>query len=361
MPRRPRASAVLSVLVVLSALLARSARAEPPAMKEQQQHPRLEVASADGRYSVAVGGFFQARYAAGFTAGALESSRLGIPRTRLYVFGRLFAPTVRYRLMLGTAPYDLSVQLYDAYLEWWARPWARLRGGYFKVPVLREWVESARLLGSVDRSPGARLLGPGRRPGVMLSGGAGGEVFEYWLGVFGGGAEPGVDAGAATVLAARGVWNTQGRSIEGEVDLKRSPLAFSIGGSGSAAFSARPGGPRARELLGAGELAVRHRGLDGALELAYRERHEGASRERVVAGYARANYFIPRARTAIGLRAAQVLGLDDPARTRSDLELDLGALIDGHDLKLQLSAGPGYLPGPRRWDAHVQVQIQAAF
>ena len=161
---------VALLFAALLALTGRAARAEPPAMKEHQQHPRLEAVSRDGRYSVAVGGFLQARYAATVTSDALESSRFGIPRTRFYVYGRLFSPKIRYRLMLGTAPFDTRVELYDAYVEWWARPWARLRGGYFKVPVLREWVESARLLASVERSASAQFLSPGRHPGVMLSG-----------------------------------------------------------------------------------------------------------------------------------------------------------------------------------------------
>lgn len=76
------------------------------------------------------------------------------------------------------------------------------------------------------------------------------------------------------------VWNTLRRSIEGEVDLTRSPLAFSIGASGYAAFKPQGGGTRQRELLGAGELALRVRGLDAAAEVAYRERDDGARRER---------------------------------------------------------------------------------
>ena len=140
-------------------------------MKEHQQHPRLEVASKDGRHSIAVGGFFQARYAATFTRDELASSRFGVPRTRLYVDGRLFSPKIRYRLMLGTAPFATRVDLYDAYVEWWAR-------------------------------------------------GAG---------------EPSPEPASLPVVAARAVWNTQRRSIEGEVDRTRSPLA---------SRSARPATPR---------------------------------------------------------------------------------------------------------------------
>lgn len=343
----PRRAAPLLVLLV-ALLSARGAGAEPPAMKEQEHRPRLEVVSKDGRYSVAVGGFFQARYGARFTAEGLESSRFGVPRTRLYVFGRMFGAKVRYRLMVGTAPYATSVALYDAYVEWWARPWARVRGGYFKVPVLREWVESARLLASVERSPGALLLSPGRQPGVMVSGGLGGEAVEYWLGAFGGG--PGLE------VAGRAVWNTQRRSIEGEVDLHRSPLAFSLGGSGRAAFA-----PQGGQWLAAGEMAVRRRGVDGAVEVAYRERDEGGRRDRVLAGYARANYFVDRARTAVGVRVSEIVGLDQPSRTRTELDLDLVALLDGHDLKLQLSGGPAFLPAHHQWEGLVQIQVQAAF
>lgn len=347
---------LMLVVLLVGALAARSARAEPAAMKERQQHPRLEVVSKDGRYSVAVGGFLQARYTADVSAAPSLTSRFEVPRTRLYVFGRLFAPEVRYRLMLGTAPNRLEVQLHDAYVEWWARPWARLRGGYFKVPVLREWVESARLLGSVERSLATRLVIPGRRAGVMVSGGLGGERVEYWLGAFAAAEAAGSDLGPAPVLAGRAVWNTSGRSIEGEVDLRRSPRAVSIGGSGYAAWA-----PGVRQWLAAGELAGRHRGFDGAVEVAYRRRDEGPRRDRFVVGYARANYFIRPARSAVGVRVAEIVGLDDPSRTRTDLDLDFSALLDGHDLKLQISGGPAYLPAHRRWEGAVQLQVQAAF
>lgn len=359
---RPLVPLLLPLLVaLLTALFTSIARAEPPAMKEHQHHPRLEVTSRDGRYSVAVGGFVQARYAAEFTPHALESSRFGVPRTRLYVFGRLFSRDIRYRLMLGTAPYKTDVELYDAYVEWWARPWARVRGGYFKVPVLREWVESARLLGSVDRSASAQLLSPGRHPGVMLSGGLAGDAVEYWLGAFGGAGQPTPEPGPLPVVAGRVVWNTTRRTIEGEIDLRRSPLALSLGASGYAAFRPLGGARRQRELLGAAELALRVRGLDAAVEAAFRERDDGALRERVAAGYARANYYVTPARTAFGLRASQIVGLDDPTRTRTDLDLDVTTLLDGHDLKLQLSGGPAYLPAHHLWEGVVQVQVQAAF
>lgn len=366
MPRpHLRAPSLLPLLLpllvaLLTALFAGLARAEPPAMKEHQHHPRLEVASKDGRYSVAVGGFLQARYGAAFTADALESSRFGVPRTRLYVFGRLFSRDLRYRLMLGTAPYETDVQLYDAYVEWWARPWARLRGGLFKVPVLREWVESARLLGSVERSASTQLLVPGRHPGAMLSGGLAGDAVEYWFGVFGGAGRPTPEPGVLPVVAGRLVWNTTQRTIEGEIDLKRSPLALSLGASGYAAFKPLDR-RRTREWLVAAELALRVRGLDAAVEAAYRERDEPTTRERIAAGYARANYFVAPARTAFGVRATQIVGLDDPTRTRTDLDLDITALLDGHDLKLQLGGGPAYLPAHHAWEGLVQVQVQAAF
>lgn len=297
------------LMALLTALLSALARAEPPAVKEHQSHPRLEVVSRDGRYSVAIGGFFQARYAAAFTAKSLDASRFGVPRTRLYVFGRLFSRNIRYRLMLGTAPYELDIKLYDAYVEWWARPWARVRGGYFKIPVLREWVESARLLASVDRSASAQFLSPGRHPGVMLSGGLADDAVEYWLGAFGGAGQPTPEPDLLPVVAGRLVWNTTRRTIEGEVDLQRSPIALSIGASGYAAFGTRTAGRRSHELLGAAELALRVRGLDAAVEAAFRERDDGSVRERVAAGYARANYYLAGARTALGVRASQILAL----------------------------------------------------
>ena len=48
-------------------------------------------------------------------------------------------------------------------------------------------------------------------------------------------------------------------------------------------------------------------------------------------------------------------------RPRTDLDIDVSTLIDGHDLKVQLSGGPAYLPMHHLWEGVVQVQVQAAF
>ena len=58
---------------------------------------------------------------------------------------------------------------------------------------------------------------------------------------------------------------------------------------------------------------------------------------------------------------SQIFGLDAPAATRTDLDIDVSTLIDGHDLKVQLSGGPAYLPMHHLWEGVVQVQVQAAF
>ncbi len=361
---RPRPLSLIRALAPVAAavmLLAQPAWAEPPAMKENASQPRLEVASKDGRYSVALGGFLQARYTASITRTALDVSEVGIPRTRLYVYGHLFSRNIRYRLMLGTLPFATSVELYDAYVEWWARPWARLRGGVFKVPALRTWVDSARLMGSVERAPSLLPLLPGRRPGLLLSGGVGRDHFEYWLGVFGSGGTSPLAPTPDPTAAARIVWNTQGRSIEGEVDLDNSPLAFSIGASATTSLTTRAAGPRPRELLGGLELAGRHRGFDGAAEVAYHERSEGPRAGRTVAGYVRGNYFVPRAYTAFGGRVAQTFALDNPTNTRTHLDLEVTSLIVGHDLKIQLRGGPAYQPMPGQWFGELALQVQAAF
>jgi len=367
-PRRRSRLRVAALALALSGLGAATARAEPSAMKEQSQHPRLEVVSQDGRYAVAVGGFLQARYAAGFSHDGVESSSFGIPRTRLYVFGRIFSREIRYRLMIGTAPNQLQVRLYDAYMEWTGHTALRLRGGFFKVPVTREWMESARMLHSIDRSFGARTLSPGRSAGVMVSGAAAGERFEYWLGLFSGVDDGRGEAGAGgqfggliPTLAGRALWNTTGRTIEGEIDLGRSPLALSLGGSGYGSFDPKAAAGPTRTWMASGELALRARGFDAASELSYRDHAEGPRRSRILGAYARANYFIAPARLAVGPRISHTRSWEDPLLTRTELDLDLSALLDGHDLKLQLSGGPAYSPALGAWHGVTQIQIQGAF
>ncbi len=354
----------VAMLFALAAVLAPAvARADPPAMKERARHPRLEVRSRDDRFSLALGGFLQARYAASARDRDVEQSEFTTPRTRLYFFGHVHSPDVRYRLMVGTPVSAQQAQVLDAYVEYKIARALRLRGGRFKIPVMREWVEGAAFLASVERSTIVQLLLPGRDYGLMLSG----EIadVEYAVGVFNGAGVNAVrESNRTPALAARVVWNLHGVPIDGEVDFEGSAPRIAVGAS--AMTTSRPldssvPGVQVREELGGVEVAFRAHGFDVTAEAMARTRTVEGRRDRVVGGYIRADQYIPAWKASLGARAVRIHGVDEAAVSRTEVELDGGIYPAQHDLKLVMNVGRARLHAARAWDTYLMVQVQAGF
>lgn len=368
----------LASLVVLGGGITPTlARADPPAMKERNEHPRLEVRSVDDRFSLAVGGFFQVRYSLSARtlfegengtestrSEAPDRSAFTSPRTRVYFFGHVHSPDVRYRLMLGTTPRTPvhQVQLLDAYVEYKVGRALRLRGGRFKIPVLREWVESARVLASVERSAVVQLFLPGRNYGLMLSGEL--SDIEYAAGALTGvGAADPAASHQTTAFAGRVVWNLRGLAIDGEVDFESSSPRFAVGGSAmTVTRPAATGAPaQLREDLAGIDVALRAHGFDLTAEGMARSQTVEGGRSRVVGAYLRADQYLSKSRTSVGARASRVHGVDDATVSRTELELDAGFYPAQHDLKLVMNLGRAKLQAPRAWETFLMVQVQAGF
>jgi len=92
---RRGALALLPMLALVFGL-ERSARADPPQMKEESAVPRLGVESKDGSMALALGGFLQARYGFAAKEGEHIEPELVLPRARFYAFGRIAGERVRY-------------------------------------------------------------------------------------------------------------------------------------------------------------------------------------------------------------------------------------------------------------------------
>jgi hypothetical protein len=358
--RRSRHTVALLTVLVLGLFGAGVARADPPAMKEEAARPRIEITSQDDQHALAVGGFAQVRAQSFFPRDVADAPVLGLPRTRLYLFGRIYGQ-VRYRLMLGTFPYDDRLSVFDAYAEWAPDAPFRLRVGRFKVPVMRGWIESGRELATTERAPAVLELLPGRAVGVMAAWQGLGDRLELAVGVFDRRRDPALAADVdPRAVAGRVLWNVQGRPIEGELDLQRSPLAVAVGASGMVSPSGRTHEGRA-EHIGAIDLAMRVRGFDAVAEVTIRDRPGPHGHDRALGAYARADVYVPGLRTAFGVRSSHLLGLDDPMQTQHQLELDVAWLPAGHDIKLVGAVLARHLAARRRWDPGVALQLQVAF
>jgi hypothetical protein len=356
--RFARRLALLVAMLVLGRIGA--ARADPPAMKEEAAEARFELESEDGKRSIAVGGFAQVRAQSFYPPDPGDLPALGLPRTRLYVFGRAHEQ-VRYRLMVGTLPYQDRLTLFDAYAEWAPDSPFRLRVGRFKVPVMRGWIESGRELATTERAPAVLELLPGRAVGAMAGWQGLGDRLELAVGAFDRRGDPGLAADVdPRAVAGRVLWNVQGRPIEGELDLEYSPLAIAVGASGMTSLPDGTQGRRA-ERIGGLDLAMRVRGFDAVAEVTVRDRPGPNGHDRTLGAYGRADVYVPNLRTAVGVRTSHLLGLDDPTQTHHQLELDVVWLPAGHDIKLVGAVLARRFSNPARWDPGLALQLQVAF
>jgi len=183
--------------------------------------------SADGRWRLRVGGYFQAdgRYYLADAQGAGTNSLI-IRRARPIVEGTV-SQYFDFRIMpdFGTG----QPTLYEAYFEARLAAALALRAGKFKPPVGLERLQSATDLRFVERGFPTNLV-PNRDVGFQASGELTGGVFTYAAGVFNGVVDLGfgdVDASDAKEVAAR-VFTVPfaGRG-------KRAPVDLGVGLSGS--------------------------------------------------------------------------------------------------------------------------------
>ena len=323
-------------------------------MREGAEPPRVGYASDDGRLVVSVGGFLQARV----TAEQDAESIVSLPRTRFYTFGHVLDPAMRYRVMLGTVGMDPHLRVFDAYGEWSASEALRIRAGHFKVPALREWMESARLLGSVERSSATVAVLPGRGTGAMLSGDPS-DHLSYAVGAFDGPeafSEPGPTA------AGRVVWNVLGEAIEGEIDFEHTAPRMSFGASMLGRKLEMEERLHDEEILYGADVAVRARGVDIGAEAFQRRRFGGAGEATDAGGYVRGDYYFRVIRSSIGARIS-VLDLESEATPRRfvDYELDVGWYPYGHQLKLLTDVGIRSNLVDATLQPTFRAQLQAAF
>jgi hypothetical protein len=343
-----------ALLVVVSGPVA---FADPPAMREEAADPSIQVESQDGAHALAVGGFLQARAQRFVPEADTDLPSLGLPRTRLYLFGRVHSQ-IRYRFMIGTLPYQETIRIFDAYAEWAPSSSLRLRAGRFKIPVLRGWIESGRELATIERAPAVLSLLPGRAMGALASFRAFDDRLELSLGGFDRRGDPAHPEGVGPrSVAGRALWNVQGRPIEGELDLERQPFTLALGGSGAHTFEGRDA-QDVNEWIAAFDVAARVRGFDAMAEVAIRGR--GGSQQRVLAAYARVDYYVSAIRTALGGRVSHTMALTGQAFDHHEIELDVAYLPHGHDMKLvgavlaRRTTGTGWHPG-------LAAQLQVAF
>lgn len=294
------------------------------------------------RFSVLVGAFAQLQYAATVTGTEVAKSDFSVPRVRLCTSGHVVAKQLRYRLMIGRSG-QREIEVNDVYLEWQPLVGLALRLGRMKLPIIREWIDSARSFATVDRSLASRLLLPGRDYGVRISGLLLHRHVEYQLGIWNGEGDAATHAAdtSPAVVARLALHSTGGPFLGAVSFVDGSPVVSLEGGlmwnrwkppSSAVAVTVE-------DLLLNASVALRWAFFDGAAEYISQRRTDAEQTSWTHAGYLRMTYFVPRLHSAFTARASVVLQQSAKPEQQAEAEANWGLLLDQHRLKLVLRYG----------------------
>lgn len=295
------------------------------------------------RYSVQVSAFAQLQYVAGLTAEGLARSEFSVPRARICASGHALTHRLRYRLMIGRS-IQREIEVNDAFVEWEPLGGLALRMGRFKLPILREWIESARSLATLDRSLASRLLLPGRDYGAQVGGRILRGHLAYLLGVWNGDGDAATRAAdTSPAVVARLGLHTSGAPWSGAVDFAGSAPAATLEagvmwnrwrpGSGLAASA------QVEDQLWNAAAALRWAHFDGAAEYIGLRRADPQQVTWTHAGYLRMTYFVPRLLSSVTGRASVIRILGATPSEQIEAEADWGLYLDRHRVKTVLRYG----------------------
>lgn len=159
------------------------------AAADSKETPRLtvgesgvSVSSADTNFVFQLHGLLQVDSHTFFNANSDGSDSFLLRRAR-----PIFSGTVYHDFDFLFAPDfgGLSVQIFDAYLNYKYQPWLQFRAGKFKTPVGLEYLQSDPVTPFAERSLVTALM-PGRDVGFQLWGNFRDEEISYAAGVFNG-------------------------------------------------------------------------------------------------------------------------------------------------------------------------------
>ncbi|MFO0579945.1 MAG: porin [Polyangia bacterium] len=292
------------------------------------------------RYSVQVSAFAQLQYAAGITAQGLSKSEFSVPRARICASGHALTHRLRYRLMIGRS-IQREIEVNDAFAEWEPVDGLALRLGRFKLPVIREWIESARPLATIDRSLATRLLLPGRDYGASVSGRIVRGHLAYLLGVFNGDGDAATRAAdTSPAVVARLGLHLGAAPWSGAVDFAGSAAAASLE-AGLLWNRWRPPSVLTTAAMVEDQLwnaaaALRWAHFDAGAEYIGQRRADPEKVTWTHAGYVRLTYFMPKLLSSVTGRASVVEVRGDAPAEQVEAEADWGLYLDRHRVKAVL-------------------------
>jgi phosphate-selective porin OprO and OprP len=355
-----------------------------------KQGSGFTAATADGNFSLTIGGRFQSRLEYEFEddddgdGGATDDlPNFLTPRVRLWFRGKAFTPKLTYDFQFeigGDLPKgsvattttltggnpgetaassstftgsDFVAEMKDGNLNYeLAGKSAQVKAGQFKVPYARQQLSSVGRMEFIDRAIVDRLFSPGRNKGVMLWGRLGGEkddLFEWNAGAFNGEGENRLNDDEGLMWAARAAVNPWGAVPYAEGDLRsEEERGKFLGALGVNAWYHQEDGLGANNTdawsIGA-DLAAMWEGFFFTVEGHYRETDRATAASppsdmELTGWFAQLGYMIVPRTFEVAVRYAEVDW--DNALTQSaarEYLIVLGYFFQDHDLKAQLDFG----------------------
>ncbi len=312
----------------------------------------FEFATADGKFSMTLGGRIQTRATWNNFENADDKFNFAVQRVRIGLDGQVFDASWKYKVIFDasgdkvTAGASTSTASFTALREAWLEKSiskaVNVRMGQYKTPYSRQWLASSGGQEFVDRWVGHGTFAQNYQPGLMLHGMTGGEksdLFEYYAGVFNG--------NGLNVQQTSGGDNRVLEVVRVAVNpfggLKYSECDFAGGDFKAAAglnvwSSNDPAFDKADRSFG-GDLTLAGHGLYLTGEWHDRSFANGDPDNN--GWFAQAGYFVVPGTLEVGLRYATwsregaTTGIDNV----SEILGVVGWFADGHNLKIQLDAG----------------------
>ena len=191
---RARAATDASEIDVIEGRLARLTA--PDVQVDGGSPGKLEFKSPDGKWSLGVSGYIQARAAhRDSDADGRDGDNFSVPRARVAVAGNAGRENIKYKLEVdagtsssqdsdldATEPSEQKdARVKDAYIDYGVTERGSVRFGQFKFPFSREELISDTAGQFNERSIASQTYAPKREPGIGWQGKGPDGIFEYQI------------------------------------------------------------------------------------------------------------------------------------------------------------------------------------
>ncbi len=323
------------------------------------------VQSPDQRFRLVTAGYIQNTFQTLFVENGPDTDSFQVLRARLKWFGYIFNPNIAYQF-----GYDLvGTQLLDAYIQFSATEFFKVRSGQYKVPFNLEGLSSASTLQFTDRSIAHTFFGVvGERDiGLGFNGHFGEKLLEYHVSIFNGEGANTLNSNKELLYAGRLTLNLLGEHGLEFADPARSEkphMALGVAGMFNDTPNVTLGGEK-QVLSSTFDLSAKFKGFSAHAAYFYRKTDPDSGGSLMDHGaLGQAGYFILPHDLEVALRTAHIFA--ESASDQAEYTIDITYYILGdHRVKFQfghsaLITQDGVSPGDDQINFRTRFQLQVA-